>query len=69
LVTDDLDARRAAHSLGVAVTGSIGVLVAGIKAGLITLKEGNLLLNNMVAAGFRSPVRSLDDFLELGSVE
>ncbi len=64
LVTDDLDARRAARSLGVAITGSIGVLVACTKAGLITLEDGNLLLAEMLAAGFRSPVDTLTGFFK-----
>ena len=64
LVTDDLDARRAARSLGVAITGSVGVLVTCVQAGLIPLQEANLLLAKMVTAGFHSPVLSLDDFFK-----
>lgn len=64
LVTDDLDARRAARGLSVAVTGSVGALAACIQAGLLTLQEANLLLAGMIAAGFRSPVSRLDDLLK-----
>lgn len=64
LVTDDLDARRAARSLGIPITGSLGVLAAGVKAGLVDMKIGNMLLSKMITAGFRSPVDRLDGLLK-----
>lgn len=61
LVTDDLDARRMARLHNVKLTGSIGVLVACVRAGLVSLDEANALLAGMIAAGFRSPVLVLDE--------
>lgn len=63
LVTDDLDARRLARELGVRITGSIGILVACVRAGLVNLDGANALLDMMITAGFRSPVRLLDDLV------
>jgi predicted nucleic acid-binding protein len=63
LASDDLDARMAAARHGVAVTGTVGILLRGVQQGLLARDEANHLLQVMIAAGFRSPVRSLDALL------
>ena len=61
LASDDLYARRAAARLGVPITGTVGILAACVRAGRLVLVEANRLLAAMIAAGYRSPVASLDE--------
>jgi len=63
LATDDKDARRLARQLGIALTGTVGILAIVVKQGEITLVEGDRLLHEMVAAGYRSIVTTLRDVL------
>ena len=63
LATDDKDARRLARQLGIPLTGTIGILAILVKQGLISLVEGDRLLHEMVAAGYRSPLTTLGDAL------
>ena len=63
LATDDLYARKAAVLRGVAVTGTVGILIGCIKRGLIDLTEGNRLLAAMIGHSYHSPTDRLDDFL------
>ncbi len=60
LVTDDLDARKAASLIGIPTTGTIGVLVLCVKQGMISLAEGNSLLQLLIDQGYRAPVDKLD---------
>jgi predicted nucleic acid-binding protein len=62
--SDDRVARAAAMARGVSVTGTIGVLIAGIRQGRIDLTSANRVLAAMVVAGFRSPVQELDGLLD-----
>jgi len=62
-VSDDFDARRQAQELSVATSGSIGILLLNVRQGRLRLVEGNDLLVQLIAAGYRSPVASLDDLL------
>ncbi|MGE3537228.1 MAG: DUF3368 domain-containing protein [Candidatus Tectimicrobiota bacterium] len=62
-LSDDMKARRMARSLGVPVSGSVGVLVALIRARRLTCAEGNQVLRRFIAAGYFSPVQRLDDLL------
>jgi predicted nucleic acid-binding protein len=89
LVTDDGDARTIAEERGVALTGSIGLLVRAVENGLVAAEtvDGSLaslaprlpirlrsrwshnpadryLKRWIDAAGFRSPARDSDVFLE-----
>ena len=57
--SDDRVAREAARSRGVAVTGTIGLLLAGIRRGLVEPEGADAILERMVRHGFRSPVRSV----------
>jgi predicted nucleic acid-binding protein len=63
LASDDLLARRWAGERGVEVTGTVGILMACVRRGYLTLEQANALLTAMVAAGYRSPVESLDALL------
>ena len=57
--SDDLVARRSAFQHGVAITGSLGVLIACVQRGLLLYSEGNRILAEMIAAGYHSPVSRL----------
>ncbi len=59
LFTDDLDTRRTAQREGVAVSGTIGMLVYLLSKGKIDLGKGNEILWRMIEKGYYSPVRSL----------
>jgi predicted nucleic acid-binding protein len=63
LATDDLAARRLARQFEIPVTGTIGILLACFQAGLLTLRDANLLLAQMIAAGYRTPVQRIDELL------
>ena len=45
------------------MTGTIGILGILIKNGELSLIEGDRLLLEMVAAGYRSPVTTLEEVL------
>jgi predicted nucleic acid-binding protein len=60
LATDDRAARRAARAAGVAITGSVGILLSAVQAGVITRHEGNQLLQEMRRLGYRFPIDTLD---------
>jgi predicted nucleic acid-binding protein len=64
LATDDLAARRTARQFGIPITGTLGILVACVRRGLLSKLEANQLLTWMVAEGYHSPVDSLDDLLK-----
>ena len=59
-VSDDGDARAAAKRLDVPVSGTVGILVLAVRLEYATLAEANALLIEMIAAGYRSPLRVLD---------
>jgi predicted nucleic acid-binding protein len=61
LATDDKDARRLARQLGISLTGTIGILAILVKQGQIGLDEGDRFLQEMVAAGYRSPLMTLKE--------
>jgi len=63
LASDDLLARRWAREHGVEVTGTVGILLASVRRGYLTLEQANALLTAMIAAGYRSPVERLDVLL------
>jgi predicted nucleic acid-binding protein len=67
LASDDLLARRAAARLEVPITGTIGILAACVRTSHLALAEANRLLEAMIAAGYRSPVISLDELVAEGS--
>jgi predicted nucleic acid-binding protein len=64
LLTDDKLARETAHAWEITVSGTLGVLVQAVKRRLLTAEEGNTLLKQMIARGYRSPYSSLQHLLE-----
>ena len=63
ILTDDLDVRKCAQRQGIPVSGTIGVLVLGVKQSILSLDEGNSLLVQMIQQGYYSPFSSLDGLL------
>jgi len=63
VVTDDRAARSICGERGVPFTGTIGILLASVRDGLLTPPEADVLLDRMVQAGFFSPVRRVSDLL------
>ncbi len=61
VLTDDLQARRAVRAFDGQVTGSVGVLWLCVEDKLLSLEEVDALLQQMIQAGYRSPVMSLCD--------
>ncbi len=61
ILTDDLDARRCAQRMGIPVSGTIGVLVCGVGKDIIPGQEADDLLSGMIAKGFYSPVKRLEE--------
>lgn len=63
LATDDRAARAAARAAGVALTGSVGILIVGVQAGCITGQDGDRLLREMRGHGYHFPLESLEGLL------
>ena len=59
LLSDDWEAREFGRSLGLEVSGSLGVLDRLVWKQILTLDEADALLTEMVQRGFRSPYQSL----------
>lgn len=65
IITDDGDARTTAKQRDVGVTGSIGLLVRFVEDSHISAATADEYLKRWVdAAGFCSPARDFDGFLE-----
>jgi len=60
-LTDDRVARREARRLGVPLSGTIGVLKSLVDEECVTLEEADEALQQMMALGYHSPVRSLSE--------
>ena len=60
--SDDHIARMLARTHGIALSGSIGILLAHIQRGTLTLNQANSILKQMIAAGYRAPVDDLGTF-------
>lgn len=59
MLSDDWEARALARSLGLEISGSLGVLDRLVLKQILSLEEADALLAEMVRRGFRSPYRSL----------
>jgi predicted nucleic acid-binding protein len=59
ILTDDRDARELARHLQIPLSGTLGVLARLVDLNHLDLGEADLLLHDMVASGYRSPVTSL----------
>jgi predicted nucleic acid-binding protein len=60
-VTDDKSARRELRNEMLPVTGTLGILRLAVERELLSAQEGNELLRQMAAAGYRSPYEDLRD--------
>ena len=58
-LTDDLNARKTAIQLDVRISGTIGVLRIAVEQELISIEEGNRLLQKMIDNGYFSPISDL----------
>jgi predicted nucleic acid-binding protein len=63
ILTDDRDAREFARHLKIPLSGTLGVLVRLIDLGVLNLDDADALLSQMMTAGYRSPVASLQDLV------
>ncbi len=61
VATDDRAARHACGQRGLAYTGTIGILIAGVQDGGLERERAEAAHARMVEAGFYSPVRRLAD--------
>lgn len=59
LVTDDRQARRIAGAENILLSSTIGVLRILVRAGRLTRMEANVILEEMIARGYRSPISNL----------
>jgi predicted nucleic acid-binding protein len=60
-LTDDRAARSKADELGISKAGTLAVLVQSIDQSLITLEQGNTILQEMIEHRYQSPVTDLSD--------
>lgn len=61
VLTDDRAARKTLRQEGLEVTGTLGILKLAVESGLLTLEEGNALLQWMIRGGYHSPYEDLED--------
>jgi len=60
---DDKAARREADLLDVKLTGTIGIIIKTVKKKVISRQKTDVILNQMIANGFYSPVSSIKNLL------
>ena len=58
-LSDDFAARRLAEAKGLAVSGTIGILLKGVAMGILSRAAADALLAEMIVHGYRAPLRSL----------
>jgi len=63
LVTDDLAARQLAQARDVPLTGTVGILLALVREGELSLTQANVILAEMIERRYRSPVDRLDELV------
>ena len=63
LASDDLDARRVARAHGIALTGTVGILVLCVRRDYLSQDRAEALLGEMIERGYRSPVTGLGGLL------
>lgn len=59
--TDDLLARKVALRYRIQMIGTVGILIQCINREVLILPQAQKALNEMIAAGYHSPIRSLED--------
>jgi predicted nucleic acid-binding protein len=62
-LTDDARARRVVRELNVRVSGTLGILVQAVKQGVLSLREADLVLEQMIQAGYQAPYVSLAELV------
>jgi predicted nucleic acid-binding protein len=60
-LTDDRVARREARRWGIPLSGTIGALMSLIDEGCISLEEADQALQEMIAVGNYTPIRSMTE--------
>lgn len=60
-VSDDKEARNVAEALGVKISGTLGILKVAIDKKMVSVEEGDFLLNLMIKRGYRAPIRRMSD--------
>ena len=63
VLTDDSAARRLASALKLKISGTLGVLLGLVRREILSLARADALLAEMVARGYRSPVKSLREVI------
>jgi predicted nucleic acid-binding protein len=62
-LTDDRDARTFAGQRGIAISGTLGVLIRLVNLNQCTAAQADALLRQMIKQGYRSPVESITELL------
>ena len=57
--SDDRKARKIASHLNVPIFGTVGILLGSTRVNFLSVAEAQLLLEIMIAAGYRSPIQNL----------
>lgn len=60
IATDDALARKVARDLGISITGTIGILLRAVQREILSDSQAQWALDEMIAAGYYSPVSKLD---------
>ena len=63
---DDSRARKAARSMGVPISGTLGLLIEAVKANLLSVLEADNLLHEMILLGYRSPHGTVSELMMEG---
>jgi predicted nucleic acid-binding protein len=63
VATDDRIARQYAKKSGLAIIGSVGILLRNVQRNNLSLNDAQTILDEMISAGYRSPIQRLDEFL------
>jgi len=61
LASDDRVARAEAARLSISLTGTVGILVKAVRSGVCDTGTADVHLKKMIAAGFFSPVQSIQE--------
>ena len=62
--SDDKKARQIAKQQGLSVSGTLGTLKLAVEEGLISIKEADQVLGEMIHGGYRSPIQSVKELFE-----
>jgi predicted nucleic acid-binding protein len=62
-LTDDAKAQSSARSLGISISGTLGILIRSVTAGLLESVDADSLLGKMIQAGYHSPYSTISELL------